>query len=142
MTKSTSILSLAAAAILSASPVALGQDAHVSSYNLPAICTSDATPSAHPAPHTMNESPDEAHQDLAKGMDQMNSAMAQGMSAADIDVAFVCSMIPHHQGAIDMARAELAHGDDPWVKEMAQKVIDAQEAEIAEMRAWLNAQPR
>ena len=62
--------------------------------------------------------------------------------ATDIDVAFVCGMIPHHQGAIDMAKAELAHGDDPWAKEMAQKVIDAQTQEIADMLAWLEKQPK
>lgn len=56
-------------------------------------------------------------------MSKMNAGMAMGMMAQDPDVAFVCSMIPHHQGAIDMAKAELEHGDDPWAKEMAAKVI-------------------
>jgi uncharacterized protein (DUF305 family) len=84
---------------------------------------------------------DQAHQDLMAGMDDMNRDMMAGGTASDIDVAFVCSMIPHHQGAIDMARAELTHGDDPWAREMAQKVIDAQEAEIAEMLEWLGRQP-
>jgi uncharacterized protein (DUF305 family) len=51
-------------------------------------------------------------------------------------------MIPHHRGAIDMAKAELAHGDDAWAKEMAQKVIAAQEKEIAEMIAWLEKLPK
>ena len=84
---------------------------------------------------------DEAHTALMAGMDAMNADMMAGGTAADIDVAFVCAMIPHHQGAIDMAKAELAHGDDPWVKEMAQKVIDAQTAEIAAMQEWLKQQP-
>lgn len=83
---------------------------------------------------------DEAHQDLAKGMDETNAQMMQGMMAEDIDVAFVCAMIPHHQAAINMAKAELAHGDNDWAKAMAQKVIDAQEKEIADMRAWLAEQ--
>jgi uncharacterized protein (DUF305 family) len=84
---------------------------------------------------------DEAHLDLMDGMGQMNADMMAGGTAEDIDVAFVCSMIPHHRGAIDMAKAELAHGDDAWAKEMAQKVIDAQEKEIADMLAWLEKQP-
>ncbi len=89
-------------------------------------------------PMQMEAAPmDEAHQAMMAGMEAMNSDMDAGMKAADIDVAFICGMIPHHQGAIDMAKAELQYGDDPWAKEMAQKVIDAQEAEIAQMKEWL-----
>ncbi|OJX48735.1 MULTISPECIES: DUF305 domain-containing protein [unclassified Devosia] len=83
---------------------------------------------------------DQAHQDLAMGMDETNTQMMQAMMASDIDVAFVCAMIPHHQGAINMARAELKHGDSQWARDMAQKVIDAQEQEIADMLSWLGEQ--
>jgi uncharacterized protein (DUF305 family) len=76
------------------------------------------------------------------GMADMNSQMNQGMQAADIDVAFICGMIPHHQGAIDMAKAELQYGDDPWAKQLAQGIIAAQEKEIAEMKDWLGKQPQ
>ena len=90
----------------------------------------------------MDTGTDEGHKALMQGMADMNANMDKAMQAEDIDVAFVCGMIPHHQGAIDMARAELAHGDDPWAKEMAQKVIDAQTQEIADMLAWLEKQPK
>ena len=80
---------------------------------------------------------DEAHQAMMAGMDKMQAEMDEGMKAADIDVAFICGMLPHHQGAIDMAKAELQYGDDPWARELAQKVIDAQEGEIAQMKEWL-----
>ena len=47
-------------------------------------------------------------------------------------------MIPHHQGAIDMAKVELQHGMDPELKAMAEKIIADQEREIAELKEWLS----
>ena len=58
-------------------------------------------------------------------------------SSGHVDADFLLMMIPHHQSAIDMARIELEQGEDEETKAMAQAVIDAQEAEIAEMRAML-----
>ena len=83
---------------------------------------------------------DEAHATLVAGMDTMNRDMTMGSMAKNLDVAFVCGMIPHHQGAIDMAKAELKYGNDAWVKKFAQRVIDAQTLEIAEMTQWLAQQ--
>jgi uncharacterized protein (DUF305 family) len=50
-------------------------------------------------------------------------------------------MIPHHQGAIDMAKAELATGKDPEMRKLAEGIVKAQESEIAQMRAWQKAHP-
>ena len=56
------------------------------------------------------------------------------------DVDFVKEMIPHHQGAVDMAKIVLAFGKDPEVKKVAEGIINAQEAEITSMKEWLKKQ--
>lgn len=65
------------------------------------------------------------------------NAMADG--GAPFDQAFIDSMVPHHELAVEMARYELAHGQRPELKRLAQAIVDAQTAEIAKLRAWRTA---
>ena len=67
---------------------------------------------------------------------KMMSAMNQPFTG-DPDVDFRVHMIPHHQGAIDMARVAMRHAKDPWTRQLAEAVIVEQQREIAEMQAWL-----
>lgn len=79
----------------------------------------------------------EASRTYMDAMKRMDGPMMQGIQAGDPDVAFVKAMIPHHQGAIDMARAVLQFGKDDRVKVWANQIITAQQAEIAAMQEWL-----
>lgn len=117
---------------------AMGADSSMAA-ELPEICKA-AEGMAGDMSKDMSHEMDQAHTDLMAGMDVTNKQMMDSMMVEDIDVAFVCGMIPHHQGAINMAKAELQHGDNQWAKDMAQKVIDAQEQEIADMIAWLEGE--
>ncbi|WP_253374049.1 MULTISPECIES: CopM family metallochaperone [Methylorubrum] len=55
----------------------------------------------------------------------------------DIDVDFVRGMIPHHRGAIDMAKIALEHSKDPEIRKLAEDIVKAQDTEIAQMEAFL-----
>ena len=72
-----------------------------------------------------------------QAMMKMHPDMMTGIKPKDADVAFACGMIPHHQGAIDMARVVLQHGDNAEIKKTAEKVIQDQGKEIAELKDWL-----
>lgn len=73
-----------------------------------------------------------------KAMEAMHKDMAIPYTG-NADVDFVRGMIPHHQGAIDMAKVELEHGKDPELRKLAEAVIKAQEIEIKQMQDWLAA---
>ena len=71
----------------------------------------------------------------------MQQDMATTPMTGNADRDFVSMMVPHHQGAIDMARIELQYGKDPVLRRMATDIVAAQQKEIAEMRHWQAKHP-
>jgi len=68
--------------------------------------------------------------------DQMMKGMSAPTYTGDTDKDFVAHMIPHHEGAVSMARVELEYGTDPDLKRLAESIIKAQNEEIAYMKNW------
>ena len=76
----------------------------------------------------------------AKAYAEVNDKMHKDMVntfTGDADIDFFKGMIPHHQGAIDMANVVLKYGKNPQTKKLAAEIIKAQKAEVAFMKAWL-----
>jgi uncharacterized protein (DUF305 family) len=74
----------------------------------------------------MMASMNEAQKGYMQAMMKMHDPMMTGIIAKDADVAFVCGMIAHHQGAIDMAQVALRTGDNAEAKRIAKKTIKDQ----------------
>ena len=84
----------------------------------------------------MGSSANAADEDFMHSMDRMMKDMAV-KPTGDPDKDFVLMMMPHHQGAIDMAKIELQYGKDPTLRKLATDIVAAQEQEIALMKSWL-----
>jgi len=76
--------------------------------------------------------------EMDRDMETMMSDMHSPGYTGDADVDFLAMMIPHHQGAVDMARLVLIHGQDPLTRRLAEEIIAGQQAEIMAMKARLN----
>ncbi len=75
-------------------------------------------------------------QSMMSGMDSMQKMPMSGNTDKD----FAMMMKIHHQGAVDMAQMELAHGKSPVMKAMAKNIVAAQKKEIAQFDRWLATQ--
>lgn len=83
-------------------------------------------PAAEPFMQAMNGS-----------MERMDRQMATAPMNGNADHDFASMMIPHHQGAIDMAKAELMYGKNPVMRRLAQEILVDQQSEIDAMQLWL-----
>jgi uncharacterized protein (DUF305 family) len=95
------------------------------------------------APPSGTETSQEAYADytadMHAGMDRMMQDMHADPPSGDPDIDFLAMMIPHHAGAVEMARLVLCAGRDPLVREIAEKIMASQISEIAGMQGRLAA---
>ncbi len=120
----------------------------IAAFVLASLCASSVAraqnalpPEADPHATNMDHSPEgiavtPADKAYAASMRTMMKTM-NTRSSGNADKDFVMMMMPHHRGAIDMAKVELRYGKDLMLRELATGIIKAQESEIAEMKGWL-----
>ena len=92
------------------------------------------------AGHTSSVSSKSSISASTKKYQQINDNMHKSMDikfTGDADKDFLAAMIPHHQGAVEMAEVVLQHGKNPKIRQLAQEIIAMQKKEIAEMKQLL-----
>lgn len=72
--------------------------------------------------------------EMDKGMNKMMADMHRAPNTGNPDIDFMAMMIPHHEGAVEMARLVLIHGKDPLVRRLAEEIIASQQVEIDSMK--------
>lgn len=102
-----------------------------------AACRQPDHPAAHSRSAEVSAAPDGFARDMAAGMKTMMDNMHATGYTGNPDVDFLAMMIPHHEGAVEMARLVLMHGKDPLTRRLAEEIIASQTAEIAAMEQRL-----
>jgi uncharacterized protein (DUF305 family) len=82
---------------------------------------------------TLSPQADEFVREMDAAMKKMMDEMHAPGYSGNADVDFLAMMIPHHQGAVDMARLVLIYGRDPLTRQLAEEIVASQTAEIAAM---------
>ena len=90
-------------------------------YKVPATNTKDA----------------HAHGEMTETMDKMMKLMGESKMTGNVDKDFAMMMIPHHEAAVTMSGDELSHGKNLALKKMAQKILEDQTKEVADLKTWL-----
>lgn len=107
---------------------------------IPGIGALPARVHAEPNDNNSQVTVDLAWSELIASMDKMHMAMGAVERSGNSDVDFVRLMLPHHQGAINMAKTQLLYGRDPQMRRLAQEIITDQQLEIELMQRWLKQQ--
>ena len=89
---------------------------------------------------TTTQNPQAPHAKAYAAGKAQHEAMMAAINEPNPDVAFAKAMIPHNQGAVEMAKVQLQFGKDEKMKKLAQDIIKAQEPEIKLMQDWLKQQ--
>ncbi len=113
--------------------------AAIATLSTAAIAAQDAATHVHGdthAPHAVAHDATAPVDVYAAAMEAMHKDMMI-TPTGDADVDFARGMIPHHQGAIDMAKILKQHGKDAELQKLADDIIAAQEKEIAFLKGWL-----
>ena len=119
---------LAAALLAAAAVLTGGATATAAERRAPAGAAAHAHQHAAASPAA---SPFQRENDTAMG--RMMADMHSPGYSGNVDVDFLAMMIPHHQGAVDMARLMLEHGRDPVTRQLAEEIIAGQRVEIESM---------
>lgn len=120
-------VALTAAALLLAAPAAMAQTTQQVHPPMPGAPSGAAMQQHRP--------------EMRQAMEKMNRDMTGAPMTGNPDRDFAAMMVPHHQGALDMARAYLQEGKDPEMRRMAEKTIQDQEKDIRDLREWMAKHP-